>query len=324
MEALARVDEELEAGGEVEEEVEEEVLEGGREEEKGEEVEGGGAADPLLGGRWSLGSLEGLVMAVEAMGLEETLVVVSDGGLVQKIEPLPGGQGVLAQALMTAGWVVGVCKDGEKDAGMKIGRTRWVASGAIGVSATGGGKASSLVAEVGGMAAVMRVLMAVVERLGGDVAMPSVTHYCDNQALTKVVRRRLHVDSRQLRRSAARGWWAEVTRSMACWRGRGGRLRTVWRRGHPERHIRDPALWLDADRGNVAADGEATACEKDAGRLWLVRLQRDAVRVPGGSWKTEEVGEGLKAEHHAQERYRYLEERRWVARARWGAAGCSG
>ena len=60
------------------------------------------------------------------------------------------------------------------------------------------------------------------------------------------------------------------------------------------------------------------------GRLWLVRLQRDAVRVPGGSWKTEEVGEGLKAEHHAQERYRYLEERRWVARARWGAAGCSG
>ena len=219
---------------------------------------------------------------------------------------------------------MGVCSDGEKDAGMKIGRTRWVSRGGIGVSATGGGKASSLVAEVGGMAAVMRVLVAVVERLGGEVAMPSVTHYCDNKALTKVVRRRLHVDSRQLRRSAARGWWAEVTRSMACWRGRGGRWGTVWRRGHPERHIRDPALWLDADRGNVAADREATACEKDAGRLWLVRLQRDAVRVPGGSWKTEEVGEGLKAEHHAQERYRYLEERRWVARARWGAAGCSG
>ena len=145
---------------------------------------------------------------------------------------------------------MGVCSDGEKDAGIKIGRTRWVSRGGIGVSATGGGKASS----------VMRVLVAVVERLGG-------------------------------------------------------------------------------------------------GRLWLVRLQRDAVRVPGGSWKTEEVGEGLKAEHHAQERYRYLDERmsrrgapppgrvirwqdsdqgaeaccgtrecgrRWGARARWGAAGCSG
>jgi hypothetical protein len=66
----------------------------------------------------------------------------------------------------------------------------------------------------------------------------------------------------------------------------------------------------------VAADGEARACEKDAERLWLVRLPRDAVRVPRGSWKTEEgaeleagVGEGFKAEHHAQERYRYLEER---------------
>ncbi len=38
--------------------------------------------------------------------------------------------------------------------------------------------------------------------------------------------------------------------------------------------------------------------------------------MPGGSWKTEEGaelgtggGEGLKVEHHAQERYRYLEER---------------
>ena len=166
-------------GGGVEEEGEEEVLEGGQEEEQGEEEEGGGAADPLLGGRWSLGSLDGLVTAVEAMETTETLVVVSDGGLVQKIEPLPGGQGVLAQALMTAGWVVGVCSDGEKDAGMKIGRTRWVARGGIGVSATGGGKASSLVAEVGGMAAVMRVLVAVVERLVGDAALPSVTHYCD-------------------------------------------------------------------------------------------------------------------------------------------------
>ena len=35
----------------------------------------------------------------EAMETTETLVVVSDGGLVQKIEALPGGQGVLAQAL---------------------------------------------------------------------------------------------------------------------------------------------------------------------------------------------------------------------------------
>ncbi len=86
---------------------------------------------------------------------------------------------------MPAGWVGGVCRDGEKDAGMKIGRTRWVARGGIGVSATGGGKASLLVAEVGGTAAVMRVLVALVDRLGGEAAMPSVTHYCDTQALTK-------------------------------------------------------------------------------------------------------------------------------------------
>ncbi len=88
---------------------------------------------------------------------------------------------------------------GNKDQPHALSCTREV----IGVSATSGGKASSLVAEVGGMAAVMRVLVAVVERLGAT--LPVVTNYCDNQALTKVVRRRLHVDSRQLRRSAARG-----------------------------------------------------------------------------------------------------------------------
>ena len=123
-----------------------------------------------------------------------------------------------------------------------------------------------------------------------------------------------------------------MTRDMARWsRGRGGRWSTVWRRGHPERHIRDHTLWLDAYRGNVAADGEATACEKDAGRLWLVRQARDAVRVPGGSWKTEEgaeleagVGEGLKAEHHAgagDGRAATRGQRRAVRHASVGVAG---
>ncbi len=195
--------------------------------------------------------------------------------------------------MMTAGWVLGVCRDGEKEAGTKIGRTRWVARGGIGVSATGGGKASSLGAEVGGMAAVMSVLVAVVERLGGEATLPAVTHYCDNQALTKEVRRRLHVDSRQLRRSAAWGWWAEVTRGMSRWRGRGGRWCTEWRRGHPERHIRDPALWLDADRGIVAADGErGRARRTQTGCGWRVcrgmqcvcRAGR-GIRRRGRSWR---------------------------------------
>ena len=72
VEELARADEELEVGreeeGTGEEEGEAEGLERGQEEEKGGAGGGGrGMADPLLRGRWSLGSMDGLVEAVKAM-----------------------------------------------------------------------------------------------------------------------------------------------------------------------------------------------------------------------------------------------------------------
>ena len=89
-----------------------------------------------------------------------------------------------------------------------VGRVEWVAADAVKIQLTSWGvKASSYLAESGGMVAVMRALTQVSMDLSPDLQArrPDITQYCDSQSLVRSIEGRM-TDVKAARNSATRVW----------------------------------------------------------------------------------------------------------------------
>ena len=207
------------------------------------------------GGLWALGSPESLVDRIKAMAEGDFLVVATDGALVKVMENTTGGWKSVPH--MGGGWVIGIALKGTNVELAGEGRVEWVAAGAVRVQLTSWGvKASSYLAESGGMVAVMRALTQVSMDLSPDIQArrPDIAQYCDSLSLVRSIEGRMMLDVKAARNSATRVWWPQIAMMMRWWRKSGAKWGINWRRGHVERREKNSARWAPADWGNVIAD----------------------------------------------------------------------
>ena len=176
------------------------------------------------GGLWALGSPESLVDRIKAMAEGDFLVVATDGALVKVMENTTGGWKSVPH--MGGRWVIGIALKGTSVELAGAGRVEWVAAGAVRVQLTSWGvKASSYLAESGGMVAVMRALTQVSMDLPPDLQArrPDIAQYCDSLSLVRSIEGRM-LDVKAARNSATRVWWPQIAMMMRWWRKSGERV----------------------------------------------------------------------------------------------------
>ena len=190
---------------------------------------------------------------LEAMGEGDYLLVVTDGALMRVMESVEGAWRSVPQ--MGGGWVIGIAKNGTNPELVGVGRVEWVAAGAVQVVLTSWGvKASSYLAESGGMVGAMRALTtASLEFSNDNRRRPNIVQFCDSQSLVKSIEGRLQ-DCKKTRNSATRVWWPQISAMLRWWRNGGAKWVVNWRRGHIERRVPEGKNWAPADWGNVIAD----------------------------------------------------------------------
>ena len=97
-------------------------------------------------------------------------------------------------AQMGGGWAIGIATAGTDAEILGAGRVEWVAAGAIQVNTTSWDvKASSYLAESGGMVGAMRALTRTSMHFSEDryVRRPDVLHFCDSDSLVRSLESRL-------------------------------------------------------------------------------------------------------------------------------------
>ncbi len=162
---------------------------------------------------------------------------------------------------------------------------KWVAAGAVKVQLKSRGvKASSYLAESGGILAVMRALTQLSMDLSPGILArrPNIAQYCDSQSLVRSIEGRM-LDDEAARNSATRVWWPQIALMLKCWRRSGAKWGINWqrgRRGHVQRRELNSSRWVPVDWGNVIADvvagqGRAAGAELHLGGSGLLR-GRDA------------------------------------------------
>ena len=222
---------------------------------------------------------------IRTMAEGDFLVVATDGALVKVMESTRGAWQSVPH--MGGGWVIGIALKGTNVELPGVGRVEWVAAGAVKVQLTSWGvKASSYLAESGGMVAVMRALTQVSMDLSPDLQArrPDIVQYCDSQSLVRSIEGRM-MDVKAARNSATRVWWPQIAMMLKWWRKSGAKWGINWRRGHVERREKNSVRWAPADWGNVIADVVA-------GQGWAAGAEllpgdqgfSGAVTPPGGHW----------------------------------------
>ncbi len=124
---------------------------------------------------------------------------------------------------MGGGWVIGIAKKGTNPELAGDGRVEWVAAGAVQVKVTSWGvKASSYLAESGGMEREMRALTQASMDFSNDIMArrPNIAQFCDSQSLVESIEGRMQ-DCKLARNSATRVWWTQISAMLRWWR-RGG------------------------------------------------------------------------------------------------------
>ena len=138
-------------------------------------------------------------------------------------------------SLIWGGGVIGIALKGTNVELPGVGRVEWVAASAVKIQLTSWGvKASSYLAESGGMVAVMRALTQVSMNLSPDLQArrPDIAQYCDSQSLVRSIEGRM-TDVKAARNSATRVWWPQIAMMLKWWRKSGAAKWGInWRRGH--------------------------------------------------------------------------------------------
>ncbi len=115
-----------------------------------------------------------------------------------------------AVPLMGGGCVIGIAIKGTNPELAGLGRVEWVAAGAVQVNVTSlGVKASSYLAESGGMVGAMRALTQASMDFSNNIRVrrPDIAQFCDSQSLVKSIEGRMQ-DCKLARNSATRvSWW---------------------------------------------------------------------------------------------------------------------
>ncbi len=199
----------------------------------------GGRPAAATGGLWAMGSPQGLVEKMRAMEVGDYLLVATDGALLKVMENVDGSWRAVPQ--MGGGWVIGIAKQGTNPELPGVGRVEWVAAGAVQVRVTSWGvKASSYLAESGGMVGAMRALTQASKDFSNDILArrPNIAQFCDSQSLVKSIEGRMQ-DCKLARNSATRVWWPQISAMLRWWRrGGGAKWDIKWRSGHIERRVR--------------------------------------------------------------------------------------
>ncbi len=132
---------------------------------------------------------------------------------------------------MGGGWAIGIATAGTDTEILGAGRVEWVAAGAVQVNTTSRDvKASSYLAESGGMVGAMRALTRASMHFsdGRYVRRPDVLHFCDSDSLVRSLEGRLRY-SKAARNSATRVWRPEIARALKWWRLGGAKWNMKWR-----------------------------------------------------------------------------------------------
>ena len=248
-----------------------------------------GTSPAATGGLWAMGSPQELARRMQEMNTGDYLVVATDGAMTKVMETNEGRWE--APPHMGGGWAVGITQAGTDVELVGTHKVEWIAAGAVRVELTSWGvKASSYLAESGGMVAALRALTTASSIFSSDKRerRPNVRQYCDSESLVKSIEGRMK-DKKAARNSATRVWWPEIAMMLKWWREGGAKWEVKWRRGHVERRFPNSKDWAPADWGNVIAD-------LVAGQGWntevallpgIVQLQDycfDETRAPGGKW----------------------------------------
>ena len=213
-----------------------------------------GTSPAATGGLWAMGSPQELARRMQVMDTGDYLVVATDGAMMKVMESNEGRWE--AAPHMGGGWAVGVAQGGTDVELVGTHKVEWIAAGAVRVELTSWGvKASSYLAESGGMVAVLRALTTASSIFSSDRSerRPNVRQYCDSESLVKSIEGRMK-DKKAARNSATRVWWPEIAMMLKWWREGGAKWEVKWRRGHVERRFPNSKDWAPADWGNVIAD----------------------------------------------------------------------
>ena len=153
---------------------------------------GDGRPAAATGGLWAMGSPLGLVEKINGMEEGDYILVATDGAMIRVMESVDGAWRAVPQ--MGGGWVIGIAKKGTNPELAGVGKVEWIAAGAVRVNLTSWGvKASSYLAESGGMVGAMRALTNASMAWSEDITVlrPNIEQFCDSQSLVKSIEGRM-------------------------------------------------------------------------------------------------------------------------------------